>query len=89
MTSYRHALPQLSDRITLTDGGIETTLIYHEGIELPHFAAFVLLELGRLRNFRLLYHEGEISTFLSSLPPSAVKMVEKRSQRVTTRRRRR
>ena len=44
MSTYRHALPQLSDRIFLTDGGIETTLIYHEGIELPHFAAFVLLD---------------------------------------------
>ena len=32
----------------ITDGGIETTLIFHAGIDLPHFAAFVLLadELG-------------------------------------------
>ena len=44
MSTYRHALPQLCDRIFLTDGGIETTLIYQEGIELPHFAAFVLLD---------------------------------------------
>jgi homocysteine S-methyltransferase len=44
MSIYRHALPQLSDRIFLTDGGIETTLIYHQGMELPHFAAFVLLD---------------------------------------------
>ena len=44
MSTYRHALPQLSDRIFLTDGGIETTLIHHEGLELPHFAAFVLLD---------------------------------------------
>ena len=28
----------------LTDGGIETTLIFSEGIELPHFAAFHLLK---------------------------------------------
>ncbi|WAJ29464.1 homocysteine S-methyltransferase family protein [Antarcticirhabdus aurantiaca] len=27
----------------LTDGGLETTLVFHRGIELPHFAAFVLL----------------------------------------------
>lgn len=27
----------------LTDGGLETTLIFREGIELPHFAAFILL----------------------------------------------
>jgi S-methylmethionine-dependent homocysteine/selenocysteine methylase len=49
MSAYRHALPQLSDRIFLTDGGIETSLIYDQGMELPHFAAFVLLddEAGR------------------------------------------
>jgi S-methylmethionine-dependent homocysteine/selenocysteine methylase len=28
----------------ITDGGLETTLIYHAGAELPHFAAFVLLD---------------------------------------------
>ena len=27
----------------LTDGGLETSLIYHEGLDLPHFAAYVLL----------------------------------------------
>lgn len=27
----------------LTDGGIETTLIFHNGVDLPHFAAFHLL----------------------------------------------
>ena len=44
MSTYRQALPQLSGRIALADGGIETTLIYHEGIELPYFAAFILLD---------------------------------------------
>jgi homocysteine S-methyltransferase len=43
MSKYRHALPQLTGRPFLTDGGIETTLIFHEGLELPHFAAFHLL----------------------------------------------
>ncbi|MGE0640586.1 MAG: homocysteine S-methyltransferase family protein [Thermoanaerobaculia bacterium] len=43
MTSYRTELPQLSDRLFLTDGGIETTLIFQDGMELPDFAAFVLL----------------------------------------------
>ena len=36
-------LPQLSGRPFLTDGGIETQLIYLEGLELPLFAAFHLL----------------------------------------------
>jgi homocysteine S-methyltransferase len=40
---YRHALPQMSDKLFLTDGGIETTLIFHQGQELPHFAAFDLM----------------------------------------------
>lgn len=37
-------LPLSNDSFFLTDGGIETTLIYHDGIDLPLFAAFVLLE---------------------------------------------
>ena len=49
LARYRHALPQLGDKLFLTDGGLETTLIFHQGQELPHFAAFVLLgsEEGR------------------------------------------
>lgn len=38
------ALPQLNGGLFLTDGGLETTLIFHEGIELPQFAAFLLLK---------------------------------------------
>jgi S-methylmethionine-dependent homocysteine/selenocysteine methylase len=41
--SYRTGLPQLGDELFLTDGGIETTLIFHKGLDLPAFAAFVLL----------------------------------------------
>lgn len=44
MAKYRNALPQLSGDLFLTDGGIETTLVFHEGVELPHFAAFHLLQ---------------------------------------------
>jgi homocysteine S-methyltransferase len=44
MSRYRDELPQRRGGIFLTDGGMETTLIFHEGIELPHFAAFVLLD---------------------------------------------
>ena len=40
---YRQALPQMGDELFLTDGGQETTLIFHDGLELPHFAAFTLL----------------------------------------------
>ena len=41
-TLYRKALPQLGDALFVTDGGIETALIFNEGIELPDFAAFDL-----------------------------------------------
>lgn len=41
---YRDRLPQTGEAVFLTDGGIETTLIFHEGLELPHFAAFHLLK---------------------------------------------
>ena len=44
MTKYRHHLPQLGGDIFLTDGGIETTLIFHDGLNLPDFAAFDLLK---------------------------------------------
>ena len=37
-------LPHESDEIYLMDGGLETTLIFHDGIDLPHFAAFPLLD---------------------------------------------
>ena len=45
------ALPQLAGGLFLSDGGLETTLIYLEGVELPQFAAFVLLQdaAGRAR----------------------------------------
>jgi S-methylmethionine-dependent homocysteine/selenocysteine methylase len=43
MTKYRHTLPQIGEDLFLTDGGIETTLIFHEGLDLPDFAAFHLL----------------------------------------------
>lgn len=44
MAKYRHHLPQLNGNLFLTDAGIETTLIFHEGLDLPYFAAFHLLK---------------------------------------------
>jgi S-methylmethionine-dependent homocysteine/selenocysteine methylase len=46
---HRHHLPQLDGRIFLTDGGLETSLIFHEGWELPIGEAFVLFESERGR----------------------------------------
>ncbi len=45
MANYRSGLPQLADsRLFLTDGGVETELIFRHGFELPLFAAFPLLD---------------------------------------------
>ncbi len=41
---YRQHLPQLDGGVFVTDGGIETTLIFHQGLDLPEFAAFDLLK---------------------------------------------
>ncbi|SRR5579883_647602 len=51
MPSYRSALPQLGGQLFLTDAGLETSLIFYDGIALPCFAAFPLLdsEEGRRR----------------------------------------
>ena len=55
MPKYRDQLPQLSGRLFLTDGGLETTLIFHEGVELQHFASFDLLKTAagaaRIRDY--------------------------------------
>ncbi|MFN8490762.1 MAG: homocysteine S-methyltransferase family protein [Caldilineaceae bacterium] len=57
--SYRTHLPQLGGELFLTDGGLETTLIFHEGWSLPDFAAFHLLQEpggeAALRNYFLTY----------------------------------
>jgi homocysteine S-methyltransferase len=49
MSKYRNALPQLGSRLFLTDGGLETSLIFQHGIDLPYFASCELLrsKVGR------------------------------------------
>jgi S-methylmethionine-dependent homocysteine/selenocysteine methylase len=44
VTKYRNNLPQLDGDLFLTDGGLETTMLFSEGFELPDFAAFDLLK---------------------------------------------
>jgi homocysteine S-methyltransferase len=55
MSKYRHRLPQLRNSLFLTDGGLETTLVFHDKMELPYFAAFDLLKSAagteRLRSY--------------------------------------
>lgn len=44
MPKYRHSLPQTRGQLFVTDGGLETTLVFHDQMELPAFAAFPLLD---------------------------------------------
>ncbi|HEX8101947.1 MAG TPA: homocysteine S-methyltransferase family protein [Solirubrobacteraceae bacterium] len=57
-TLHRRHLPQLDGGVFLTDAGLETELIFHDGLDLPAFAAFTLLadERGTARLRR--YYEG-------------------------------
>ncbi|MBA2629977.1 MAG: homocysteine S-methyltransferase family protein, partial [Thermoleophilaceae bacterium] len=41
---YRSHLPQLDGGLFVTDGGLETVLVFHHGLDLPAFAAVDLLK---------------------------------------------
>ena len=43
MTKYRQNLPQLADKLFITDGGLETVLVFQEQIEIAEFASIDLL----------------------------------------------
>ncbi|PWK70797.1 homocysteine S-methyltransferase family protein [Aminobacter sp. AP02] len=57
MAKYRNNLPQMNGGLFLSDGGMETTLIFHDGVELPHFASFVLLDTAEGRQRLKGYYE--------------------------------
>ncbi len=75
MAKYRNQLPQLNGDMFLTDGGPETTFIYHDGFDLPEFAAFVLLscENGRatvrryFENYAAIAREHKVGFVLESV----------------------
>ena len=72
--SLRERLPQLAGDVFITDGGMETTLIFENGLELPHFSSFVLLDdpegLEALRNYYASYltlaHEQGVGIILDT-----------------------
>ncbi len=61
MARYRHELPQLGSGAFLTDGGIETDLIFNRGAQLPDFAAFTLLATGDGRRLLDAYFREHIA----------------------------
>ncbi len=67
MTGRLVPLPQLGASLFVTDGGLETTLVFRDGLDLPLFAAFSLLrsQSGRaalshyfLEYLRIAEHQG-------------------------------
>jgi homocysteine S-methyltransferase len=62
---YRQCLPQLDGGLFLTDGGLETTLIFHEGWELPIFQAYSLLEAVKGRAALRAYFDTYIQLALT------------------------
>jgi S-methylmethionine-dependent homocysteine/selenocysteine methylase len=52
-----HQLPQLTDRIFLTDSGLETILVFEEHVDLPLFASFPLLDTPAGVEFLAAYYE--------------------------------
>ena len=43
MPQFRDALPQLNGQTVISDGGMETVLLYHKQIDLPEFASYPLV----------------------------------------------
>lgn len=66
MSKYRERLPQLGGGLFLSDGGLETTLIFHEGWDLPCFASFPLLETEKGRKALSRYYEKYIAIALKN-----------------------
>ena len=56
MRIEKNVLPRPGGPRFLTDGGLETTLIFHDRIELPEFASFVLLDDDAGRDALLRYY---------------------------------
>jgi S-methylmethionine-dependent homocysteine/selenocysteine methylase len=51
-------LPQLAGGLWVTDGGLETDLIFNRGIDLPEFASFVLIDDPTGKNALIDYYSG-------------------------------
>ena len=60
-TTTSMTLPQLGSGLFLTDGGIETSLIFIDGLDLPYFAAFHLLRDKTGRDALVRYYERYIA----------------------------
>jgi S-methylmethionine-dependent homocysteine/selenocysteine methylase len=56
-TRHRYDLPHQGEKLFITDGGLETTFIFHKNFDLPLFAAFHLLNSrAGIEGLRSYYH---------------------------------
>jgi len=76
------SLPQLDGGLFLSDGGLETTLIFLEGVALPHFAAFVLLRDDAGREQLRAYYRRYLE--LAAATPDAGFVLETPTWRAST-----
>lgn len=63
---YRKALPQLADKLFVTDGGLETVLVFQRGIDLPEFASFPLLSTDAGTQHLIEYYKDYIDIALQN-----------------------
>ena len=66
-----HVLPQLFGKPFVNDGGLETDLIYHHGLDLPDFAAFPLVDDARGRERLLRYCSEYVQIARRAARPSS------------------
>jgi homocysteine S-methyltransferase len=57
---YRNNLPQSNGRRFITDGGLETVMVFQEGIDLPEFSAITLLTRDDVREILQRYFQPYI-----------------------------
>jgi homocysteine S-methyltransferase len=60
MSAFRSKLPQLASKIFLTDAGLETAVIFIDGVDLPYFASFPMLDDPAQRDILRQYFMGFI-----------------------------
>lgn len=65
-TKYRHCLPQLNGKAMLTDGGLETFLVFHLELDLPCFAAIHVMRMADGERIFRNYYQPYVDLALSS-----------------------
>jgi homocysteine S-methyltransferase len=60
------AMPELAGQLMLTDTGIETDLIFNQGVDLPLFAAFVLMDTPDGRERLVRWHRGHAEAAIAN-----------------------